>query len=390
MTVKRILSMISAGLTAAAMCLTTRPAPASALTNDTPGIESGTVYYIKNIDNGKYLDVKNGGDANGNDVWTYSYNASAAQKWRVVRNSDGSYTLYSVLSTGNRVLDVTGTNVDIWSYNSSYNCQKFKITRYNWLLQSGTYSISTNTEVYNFLEYDPETESVKTTKSPDPMRRLWSFEPVEKHDADFYSFYYQNGTFLGLPTYYDTRGAASTFMQKCENMGYCPYHFTNSSAPTAYEYLKSNDSIWVFRGHGLVTNDENENPEATIVFRNENGRYNGYLTANYAIEHCSQDKAIDSLSSNALAKAQCVIYMGCSTGVSYNGYNLVTSTYNKGAHFALGTTQTILTGTGDKWTKKFFEKADTGATIRECYHHANYYHDIGALYYEGDIYAKLK
>lgn len=70
--------------------------------------------------------------------------------------------------------------------------------------------------------------------------------------------------------------------------------------------------------------------------------------------------------------------------------NLVTNTFNKGAHFALGTTKTINTNDNDKWTKKFFEKAETGATIRQCLDHANYYQDIGLLYYEGDVYAKLK
>lgn len=92
----------------------------------------------------------------------------------------------------------------------------------------------------------------------------------------------------------------------------------------------------------------------------------------------------------ALAKARCVLYIGCSTGVDYMGFNLVTNTFNKGAHFALGTTQTLKTSANDKWTKKFFEKAETGATIRQCLDHANYYQNIGLLYYEGDVYAKLK
>lgn len=56
----------------------------------------------------------------------------------------------------------------------------------------------------------------------------------------------------------------------------------------------------------------------------------------------------------------------------------------------LGTTQTIYTNESEKWIKKFFEKADTSATIRECLDHANYYQSLGLLYYEGDVYKKLK
>ena len=70
------------------------PHVAKADTNDVPGIVNGTVYYIKNIYNGKYLDVKNGTDANGTDVWTYTYNATLAQRWRAVRNSNGTYTFF--------------------------------------------------------------------------------------------------------------------------------------------------------------------------------------------------------------------------------------------------------------------------------------------------------
>lgn len=393
---KKFLSAALAGLTAAAMCLTARPAPASALSNDTPGIESGTTYYIKNIDNGKYLDVKNGGDSNGNDVWTYSYNASAAQKWRVVRNSDGSYTLYSVLSTGNRVLDVTGTNVDIWSYNSSYKCQKFDLLRCNDAIYGGTYYIRNTTStnipyIYKYVVFDSANNTVNLSSSSNNLKGLWSFEPVAKHDADIYTFYYQDGSILGIPTYFDSRGAASTFINKCSNMGYNPYHFTNCSATSAYNNLKSSDSIWVFAGHGLVT-PGSEEPMATICFIDKNGEDNGYITSNYTIvnSYTTDFKAIDSLPSNTLSKLQCVLYMGCSTGVSYNSYNLVSSTYHKGAHFVFGTTVPVGNSVADKWTKKFFEKADTGATIRDCVLHANYYHNIGVPYYEGDVYAKLK
>lgn len=136
--------------------------------------------------------------------------------------------------------------------------------------------------------------------------------------------------------------------------------------------------------------ESNGTPLATICFFKDDGSYNGYLTASTAIFNGTQDAAISTFSKNELAQTQCVLYIGCSTGVSYNGYNLVSATFNKGAHFALGTTQTTYTNETDKWTKKFFEKADEGATIRQCLDHANYYQSIGLLYYEGDVYTKLK
>ncbi len=359
--------------------------PASAASNDVAGINSGTTYYIKNLFDGKYLDVYDGGDSNGTNVWTYTFNATAAQKWRVVRNSDGTYTFYAVVSSNNRVLDVTGTNVDIWAYNSSWNCQKFTLVRDTTLAYGGTYKIKNGSD---YVVLDVANDTIKVSSSGGGLNALWSFEPVSKGDADIYTSYYQNGDVLSIiPTYFDTRGAASTFIEKCDNMGYNTFHFTNKPAQTAYNYMK-NDFIWVFRGHGISFTGEI--PAATIGFYTDDGAYNGYITASTAIFNAAQDAAISALSSNALAKAQCVLYIGCSTGVDYRGINLVSNTFNKGAHFALGTTETTYTNETDKWTKKFFEKADTGATIRQCLDHANYCQDIGLLYYEGDVYAKLK
>ena len=357
----------------------------SAASNDVVGIDSGTTYYIKNLYDGKYLDVYNGNDSNGANVWTYQFNATAAQKWRVVRNSDGTYTFFAVVSSNNRVLDVTNSNVDIWTHYSSWTCQKFTLIRDTTLAYGGTYQIKNGSD---FVISDIANDTVKLHSFGGGTNSLWSFEPATKGDADIYTSYYQDGDFLWIfPTYFDTRGAASTFIETCSNMGYNTFHFTNKPAITAYNYMK-NDSIWVFRGHGISY--VGDIPAATIGFYTDDGTYNGYITASTAIFNGTQDAAISALPSNALAKARCVLYIGCSTGVDYMGFNLVTNTFNKGAHFALGTTQTLKTSANDKWTKKFFEKAETGATIRQCLDHANYYQNIGLLYYEGDVYAKLK
>lgn len=359
-------------------------APANAADNDVCGINSGTTYYIKNVYNGKYVDVYDGADANGTNVWTYTFNASNAQKWSVVRNSDGTYTFYAVVSSNDRVLDVTGTNVDIWSHNGSWSSQKFTLQRDTSMAYGGTYKIKNGVK---YVIADASSNSVNVSSTGSGLNALWSFEPVTKGDADIYTFYYKTGTILGvIPEYFDTRGAASTFVEKCGNMGYKSYHFTNRAAAGAYKYMQ-NDAIWVFCGHGLYSGGE---PKATISFKDEDGEYNGYLTTSTVLYNSANDVAISSLAANALAKAQCVLYMGCSTGVSYSGFNLVSSTFHMGAHFVLGTTKSIYTDEIEKWTKKFFEKANTGATIRQCIDYANYYQDIGLLYYEGDVYTKLK
>lgn len=224
------------------------------------GIVNGTVYYIKNIYNGKYLDVKNGTDANETDVWTYTFNATAAQKWRAERNTDGSYTFYSMKSNNGSVLDITNGNVDIWSYYSTASYQKFTLIRDTSLPYGGTYQIKSGSQ---YMVWDLVNDTVKMQSSGNGLNALWSFEPVTKGHADIYTLYYpeDDGSYL------DTRGAASTFTSACSNMGYQPFHLVNYVASSSYNYLKS-DMIWVFRGHGL---EGNNGPLATICYISGSG-----------------------------------------------------------------------------------------------------------------------
>ncbi len=369
--------------------ITILPLKANATSIDIAGINSGKTYYIKNLADGKYLDVYNGVDRDGTDVWTYTFNASNAQKWRVVRNPNGTYTLFAVVSSNNRALHLTGLNADIQTYgrwSSSQQVFQFTLVRETSVVYCGTYSIKQNGY---YLSQDSINRTVRLCSWDTGFNARWSFEPVDKSDAEIYTSYYQDGTRFGIiPTYFDTRGAASKFVNKCSSMGYSSYHHTNDSATNAYNNLTT-DSIWVFRGHGLEAKNTHT-PKAGICFSTRLGSNHGFIVADFSISHWAQDEAMTSLAANSLAEARCVLFIGCSTGISYNGFNLVDETFNKGAHFVLGTTVPTYTPQTDKWTKKFFEKADTGATIYECISHANYYQSIGALYCKGDTHAKLK
>ena len=367
------------------ICIVLSVKQVKATVNDVCGIDDLKTYYIKNLYNGKYLSVLNGTDANGTDVYTTAFSGAQSQKWKVNRNNDGSYAIQAVVSTNNRVLDISGTNVDIWVYNSSLSCQKFTLVRNETMAYGGTYNIKNGS---NYVVVDISTDSAVKSSVGSGLNALWSFEPVYKGEAKIHTFYYPEGTIWGsIPSYFDTTGPVNTFIGKCGNMGYSSSNLTNTSAINAYGYL-DDESIWVFYGHGLSSNDHI--PLATVCFKNGNGDDSGYLTANSNLFNRSIDRAIDSLQNNSLSSERCVLYMGCSTGCDYLGYNLVDSTFNKGAHFSLGTTETINIYQGTNWINKFFEKADTGATIRQCIDYANYNINLGLLYYKGDTFAKLK
>ncbi|MBQ9069407.1 MAG: RICIN domain-containing protein, partial [Eggerthellaceae bacterium] len=90
-------------------------------------------YYIQSVLNGKLmLDVANGSSSNGANAQIWSSNASAAQRWKITRNADGTYDMESA-ATG-KVLDVAwgrsadGANVQLYSRNST-TAQRWRITR---------------------------------------------------------------------------------------------------------------------------------------------------------------------------------------------------------------------------------------------------------------------
>ena len=347
---------------------------AKADSSDVAGINTGTAYYLKNVGNGKYLTVQGGYNLEGNDVITGNYSNDVAYRWLVIRNNDGSYRFYSFGNSGCRVLKANGNNIEISTYNSTYTSQKFSILRYSFSSASGTYRIMSGSKYVTATS-----TTVGLTYYGTGTDTLWALEPVNKGDASYLAFNYPG---------FDTRGAASTFVSNCGSMGYGSAYFVNCDPGYAYNWMK-NDAIWVFMGHGAYFTDGT--PCATIVFKDSSGGTTGYITARTTGSLSGGTSyRIPNMTANAMGKAVCVLFVGCSTGVTYQGDNLVSKAFGKGAHFAIGTTQTVDTLDMDSWTKDFFIKANTGATIQECLNYANYRTNLGQMYYEGDVYSKLK
>lgn len=84
---------------------------------------AGNTFVIQNDHNGTrgVVDVAGGSHANGANVQLYESNGTAAQQWKFVLNSDGSYTIKNVNS--GKVLDVYGASfkdgTNVWQYQSN-------------------------------------------------------------------------------------------------------------------------------------------------------------------------------------------------------------------------------------------------------------------------------
>ena len=93
---------------------------------------SGNGYYrIMNVNSGKVLGIKGDTKTNGANVRQATWMATAGQRWKVVKNSDGSITLQSALGTA---LDIyagsmtPNANVDSWAVNKT-TAQKWKLVK---------------------------------------------------------------------------------------------------------------------------------------------------------------------------------------------------------------------------------------------------------------------
>ena len=96
-------------------------------------IYNGRSYMLKNVQSGKYMDVSGGWASNGSNVLQYeSPEAKANNTWRFEPDGEGYYYIYSCLGDGKTyLLDVAnnsssnGTNIGIWE-NTYCDAQKYK------------------------------------------------------------------------------------------------------------------------------------------------------------------------------------------------------------------------------------------------------------------------
>lgn len=101
-------------------------------------------YYIKSAFNGLYLDVAGKSSANNANIQQYAFNGGTNQKFKLVSNSEGYYSIYTGASNYTKVIDVAGksaadnANILQYSYSGGAN-QQFQIVE----ISSGVYAIKT-------------------------------------------------------------------------------------------------------------------------------------------------------------------------------------------------------------------------------------------------------
>jgi arabinan endo-1,5-alpha-L-arabinosidase len=101
-------------------------------------------YYIKSKLSNLYLDVANGSTDDGTNIRQWSYNGSDAQKFKLVSDGNGYYSILTGASGYKSCLDVAGgsttngTNIQQWNYWGG-DMQKYQVVR----VSNGVYALKT-------------------------------------------------------------------------------------------------------------------------------------------------------------------------------------------------------------------------------------------------------
>ena len=91
----------------------------------------GRVYYIREKVSGNYLDVKGGEANNAVTAQLYTFNGSAAQKWKLIDGKDGYMQFEPLCGSGYRLdlnnkSDAEGEKIQIYGNNNT-DAQKWKL-----------------------------------------------------------------------------------------------------------------------------------------------------------------------------------------------------------------------------------------------------------------------
>lgn len=118
----------------------------SSSSSTSDGIDTSKTYMLKNVNSGLYMDVTGAKAANGTNVIQYTASkAKSNNTWKFVSDGNGYYYIYSCLGNGSTyLLDVAnnssenGANIGIWQ-NTYCDAQLYKLVKNS----DGSYSIYT-------------------------------------------------------------------------------------------------------------------------------------------------------------------------------------------------------------------------------------------------------
>lgn len=318
------------------------------------GIVNSSLYMFRNASTQKYLSVYNGINTPLTQVKTADQVTGENEYWRLQQRPDGTYQIISYTGSANRQLDERN-NLGVLLSVSSQPYDDFTLLRMpSGHSQAGLYRIMKNGL---YLSVDSSGAAIFQRSLSDAC--YWSISAEWKRNAD---------VFVVKDDQVNFTSAGSSMAATLRKSGYTANYAMNSTAANALEKLSADD-VFIFLGHGLRHAATNQYMGIAVIQGGKSDKTSQYLIARravYSLEGAPY-AYIEDLSDNALSRARCVLYVGCGTGVYFNGYSLLEDTYRKGAHFVMGTAEVVQESNAEIFAKTFCEEANKGSSLNDCF-----------------------
>ena len=319
---------------------------------DSIGLDDGKNYYIMNASSQRLLAPETNTSGVYSNVYAEMCSWSMKQRWTIHKLSDGRFTVESDFAGSDISLHVSGTNIETDGLFASDDSFKFNIYRIDTGSCQGLYRIMYGnkfvSENSNNNVYLSDSESTAS---------YWSFMPVDAGYADIFDFQNPSENFTG---------ATANALDVLDSLGYTARQQTNKRHDDAFSLLTNTDDIFIFQGHGDDTTH-------SIKFTDDDGNVYGYIEA-YHTTNTDTSKSLLTCTNNELSNLRCVLYIGCSTAYELSNnarvYNLTKTTYELGAHFVLGTTESVFTRECNIFLEAFLEYSEAGFNIGESVSYA--------------------
>lgn len=308
------------------------------------GLAIGLSSVIQNVSTSKFLERSRDtltGDyiVCGNN----SFSGSSSMMWKIYIDDEvnGAGRIVNMINLRNLTYNADTVTLQM-NYNSE--TQHFQVKRVNVVPHQGQYIIMMNDK---YLTMDASGNVYMSSRLLDGSYWRISYDDANMQ-ARLFDFVYE-GT--------DTTGAALSFIQTTTNMGYTPVVRENSTADQFHSDLLSGTvDILVFRGHGGA---------AALQFGiGEKGNsHHFYLVT----QEGNNTSYVNALPDNSLYDVELILLLGCSTGrTKPNGDNILEALYDKGAHFVLGTYDSVYTHNGNEFLTKLLEYLASGMSIENA------------------------
>ena len=320
---------------------------------DNRGIVNGEAYYVMNANTGKVLSLASSSTANNTGINTSSRGTSKTKQWKLTQQATGKYTFVSMYNSTTKGMYANTSTNDVYLYTVGSSATHFEIERVNSGTYQGLYRIRCGTK---YLVANSSNDVYLTTTLD--SKCYWSLSRVEKQIAELDSFSYlwaeaENGVF-------NTTAHIVRFNTEMDSYGYTGNIYVNRNVGNTYNGLPD-CSVFVFNGHsdpGKLYYYDSVNETRTGLIRATTGVGSSGYTSVYTISN---------LDANELANMQCALLLGCNTANDVGIHNMMDELYNKGAHFVLGTTQSVNVYDSDNFLEGFLDGVSANEDVYACY-----------------------